>query len=116
MSGLKAIDPERATGQAKQLLDAVHSTLGMAPNMAKAMANAPAVLRGWIDLDGALHGGRLDAQLREKIALTVAEANGCDYCLSAHTAIGGMVGVEAGELELSLSAESALRRSPWTGR
>ena len=30
----------------------------------------------------------LPAATRERIALAVAEVNGCDYCLSAHTYIG----------------------------
>lgn len=107
MARLNLIDPENATGAAKQLLDVVQSALGMTPNMAKGMANSPVVLKGWLELDGSLGRGALDSQLREKIALAVAEANGCDYCLSAHTAIGSMVGVDGVELELSRSAESA---------
>lgn len=107
MARLNLIDPESATGNARQYLDAVQAALGVTPNMAKGMANSPAVLKGWVELNGALGQGSLDAQLREKIALTVAEGNGCDYCLSAHTAIGGLVGVDSDELELNRSAQSA---------
>jgi uncharacterized peroxidase-related enzyme len=32
--------------------------------------------------------GKLPPQTRERIALAVAEINGCDYCLSAHTYLG----------------------------
>ncbi len=32
--------------------------------------------------------GTLPAPTRERIALAVAEINGCDYCLSAHTYLG----------------------------
>ena len=34
----------------------------------------------------------------EQVAIAVAQANGCEYCLSAHTAIGGMHGVSAANL------------------
>jgi AhpD family alkylhydroperoxidase len=32
-------------------------------------------------------------KIREQIALAVAEANGCDYCLAAHTAVGKAIGL-----------------------
>ena len=41
------------------------------------------------------------------IALTVAEANGCDYCLSAHTAIGGLLKIPASELDAARDGVSA---------
>jgi AhpD family alkylhydroperoxidase len=61
------------------------------PNTMKTMAQSPAVLEAYLSFTGALAGGALDAQFREEIALTVAQANSCEYCLSAHTAIGGLV-------------------------
>jgi AhpD family alkylhydroperoxidase len=35
----------------------------------------------------------LSPQLREQIALAVAQENDCDYCLAAHTALGRSVGL-----------------------
>jgi uncharacterized peroxidase-related enzyme len=98
MSRLNQIAPESATGKAKELLDAVKAKLGLVPNMTRAMANAPAVLNGYLQLSGALSHGDLPAKTREQIALTVAEANGCDYCLAAHTAIGKMTGLTADQI------------------
>ena len=93
MSRLKPIDPASATGKAKNLLDAVKAKMGLVPNMTKVMANAPAVLEGYLGFSGALSGGLLDAKTREQLALVVAQDNRCDYCLSAHSAIGKMVGL-----------------------
>ena len=93
MSRIHAIEPVSATGKAKELLDAVQAKLGMVPNMTRTMANAPAALEGYLGLSGALAKGSLPAKLREQIALTVSERNGCDYCLAAHTTIGKMVGL-----------------------
>lgn len=98
MSRLTQIAPESATGKAKELLDAVKGKLGLVPNMTRAMANAPAVLNGYLQLSGALGQGALPAKTREQIALAVAEANGCDYCLAAHTAIGKMTGLTADQI------------------
>jgi len=39
-------------------------------------------------MSGALGKGALPAATRERIALVVAEVNGCSYCLSAHTYLG----------------------------
>jgi uncharacterized peroxidase-related enzyme len=39
-------------------------------------------------MSGALGKGALPAATRERIALAVAEANGCNYCLSAHAFLG----------------------------
>jgi len=54
----------------------------------RTMGNSPATLEGYLNLSGALSSGTLGAKTGELIALTVAEANNCDYCLSAHTFIG----------------------------
>lgn len=109
MSRLTPIQPDHATGKAKELLDAVQAKLKITPNMTKVMANSPAVLQGYLSFSGALAGGALDAKLREEIALAVAEQNSCQYCLSAHTAIGKMTGLTDAEIE---SARGGSATSP----
>lgn len=69
-------------------LKAVEKQLGMVPNMFRVVANSPAALTGYLQLSGASSQGALDAATRERIALVVAELNGCGYCLSAHTYLG----------------------------
>jgi len=93
MSRIPTIEREEATGKAKELLNGVQAKLGMTPNMMKAMANSPAVLDAYLQFSGSLGRGELSAKTREQIALAVAEANSCDYCLSAHSAIGKTVGL-----------------------
>lgn len=107
MPRLNAIDPKEATGKAKELLDGVKAKIGMVPNLMRTFANSPAALEGYLNFSGALSGGALDAKLREQIALTVADANACEYCLSAHTAIGKMVGLNENELVASRHAGSS---------
>jgi uncharacterized peroxidase-related enzyme len=98
MARLTQISPEAATGRARELLDAVNRKFGLVPNMARAMANSPAALDGYLQLSGALHKGALPARLREQVALAVAHANGCDYCVAAHSAVGRMVGLTADQI------------------
>ncbi|MBX3380290.1 MAG: carboxymuconolactone decarboxylase family protein [Phycisphaeraceae bacterium] len=106
MSRLPAVSPESATGKAKELLDAVKHKLGLVPNMTKVMANSPAVLDGYLAFSGALNASSLPVKLREQIAIVTAQTNACNYCLSAHTAIGKMVGLTADELGASRNAGS----------
>jgi uncharacterized peroxidase-related enzyme len=111
MTRLPAIDPQTATGKTKTLLDAVQKKLGRVPNLMRTLANAPAALEGYLGLSATLGTGTLNAKEREQLALAVAEANLCDYCLSAHTAIGGMVGLSTDEVA---KARQATARDPKT--
>lgn len=79
---------EAAPAASRSLLEAVKKQLGTVPNLFKMVANSPAALEGYLGLSGALGKGTLPAATRERIALAVAEFNGCDYCLSAHTYLG----------------------------
>jgi uncharacterized peroxidase-related enzyme len=98
MTILTMIDPATAEPKAKALLDGVNRKLGVTPNMMKVMASNPAVLGAYLGFSGALAGGRLGTRLQEQIALAVAEANGCDYCLAAHSLLGGAAGLSADDL------------------
>ena len=93
MARIQPIDTKRAEGKAKDLLNHVQNKLGMTPNIIRTMANSPAVLEAYLGFSEALQGGVLPAKLREQIALTVAEANHCHYCLAAHSVIGRSVGL-----------------------
>ena len=111
MARLTIVDPAKATGKAKELLAAVQAKLKLTPNMARVMANSPAVLEGYLNFSGALAGGSLDAKLREQIALVVAQTNSCEYCLSAHSAIGKLVGLTDGEIEASRDGQGSTVRT-----
>jgi uncharacterized peroxidase-related enzyme len=71
----------------------------MTPNFLRVMAHSTAALEGYLGFSGSLGTGTLPAKLREKIALAVGEANGCEYCVSAHTALGKGAGLQPEEIE-----------------
>ncbi len=85
----------------RRSFDAIEKQLGVVPNMMRTMAQSPRVLEGYLALSGALSRGLLPATLQEQIALAVAEANACNYCLSAHTALGRRAGLSDEELTAS---------------
>lgn len=107
MSRIDAIDPATAQGRARELLDGVQKKLGVTPNLMRVMANQPAVLDAYLGLGETLGRGGFDARAREAVALTVAGANACDYCASAHAAISKGLKVDADEIEARLAGRSA---------
>ena len=106
MSRLTVVDPNATTGKTKQLLDGIRAKLGTVPNILRSLAESPAALEAYVDLSGALESGRLSPRLREQIALAVAEANNCDYCLAAHSAAGKALGLSAEQILDSRGATS----------
>ncbi|WP_374673104.1 carboxymuconolactone decarboxylase family protein [Ideonella sp.] len=107
MSRLTLIDPANATGERRQLLDAIHGAFGATPAMFRTVAHSPAALRAMWSAFGALGGGTLGARLGEQIAVRVADLNGCAYCLAAHTALGRKAGASAEEMAAAQAGESA---------
>jgi len=77
-----------APAASQPLLEAVKKQLGVVPNLFRLVSTSPDALQGYLGLSGALSKGALPAATRERIALVVAEINGCDYCLSAHSYLG----------------------------
>jgi uncharacterized peroxidase-related enzyme len=106
MVRLTAVDMKQASGKAIGLLGKIHATLGRTPNMMRTMAHSPAALEGYLGISQALKGGTLGVGLRQQIALAVGEANRCEYCVSAHTAFGRMVGLGDTEMVASRQAVS----------
>lgn len=93
--------------KAQEQLAAVKKMLGSTPNIFTTFAHSPAVLGFYLAGSGALAESSISGGLREQIALTVAGANHCDYCASAHTALGKMQKLAEGELAQNLNAKSA---------
>jgi uncharacterized peroxidase-related enzyme len=108
MTHLPPVDPATAPEPVPDLLAEVHRRLGGTANMTRSMANSPALLKGWLDLSGALSRGVIGAATRERIALAVAQRNGCSYCLSAHSYLAEQVAhLDAGDIAAARSAASA---------
>ena len=107
MSRLTIPAREDAPAPSQPMLAAVEKQLGVVPNLFRLVGNSPAALEGYLGLNGALSHA-LDAKTRERIALAIAQANGCDYCLSAHSYLG----LNLAKLD---SAEIALNRAGHSG-
>lgn len=107
MSRLAIPAREAAPAASQPLLDAVEKQLGVVPNLFRLVANSPATLQGLLGLSGAL-AKTLDVKTRERIAIAVAQVNGCDYCLSAHTYLGlNLAKIDAAEIALNREGASS---------
>ncbi len=107
MSRLTVIDPDQADGKAKELLGRVQRSLGVTPNMMRAMAASPAVLDAYLTFSGALAKGSLGPAVREQIALLAAAENACDYCAAAHTVLGARAGLGDDDLRAGLTGQAS---------
>ncbi len=106
MSRINTVTLETANVEQKALLTAIQGQLGMVPNFLKVFANSPAALRAFLGLHSIANEGSLDLQTRERIALAVAQENSCEYCVSAHTAIGRKAGLSGAEMEANRAGTS----------
>lgn len=106
MARINIVTNESANAEQKALLDAIKSQLGMVPNFLKVFANSPDALKAFLGLHGIASAGSLDPQTRERIALALAQQNSCEYCLSAHSAIGRKAGLSNAEIEANRAGSS----------
>ena len=111
MPRLWPIDRQTAPAAMQKLLADVEEKLGMVPNLIATMAQSTSVARGYLDLAESLSSGVLAEPLREQIALAVSQANGCDYCVAGHSAVGSSIGLTEDELRDARNATSPDRKT-----
>lgn len=100
--------PDTAEGAAAGILAGARDQLGFVPNMYAAMANAPAVLEHYTASYGVFRetAGFAPAE-QETVFLTISQANGCHYCVAAHSMLADMMsGVPKDALEALRKGET----------
>ena len=93
MPRFELVDRERAEGAAGELLAELAQRGGTPGPMLRAMANAPVLLRGYMDMNRALKRSHLDRRISERISLAIHEWLSCEYCIAAHTAAAEKLGL-----------------------
>ena len=107
MQRIQPVESVRASGRARELLDELASRGGEPGPMVRTMAQAPALLRGYLDLNRAMKRSHLDRRLSERISLAVQAWLGCDYCVEAHSSAARALGVSEAEIDLARNGTSA---------
>ena len=93
-----SIQPQAVPAASQPLLDQIQQAFGATPNMFKAVSNSPAALQSMWGFFGALGKGTLGARLGEQLAVAIANANRCEYCLAAHTVLGQNAGATGADM------------------
>lgn len=106
MSRINTVTNQTASAEQAALFGAIEQQIGRVPNFLRVFANSPSALRAFLGLYGIANEGSLNTQTRERIALALAQQNACEYCLSAHTAIGKNAGLNGAEIEANRSGTS----------
>ena len=71
----------------KPVLEKIKIANGFIPNLMAIFANNPAVLRGYVALDGAFEGGSFRPREQQLILLAASVENNCGYCSAAHSTV-----------------------------
>lgn len=95
-------DQVNTTNQA--IFDTLEKQVGFVPNLFATYAHSENALKNYLNFSGAKT--LFKAKEKEAVNLAVSEVNNCEYCLSAHTAIGKMNGFTEDQI-LALRAGKA---------
>lgn len=106
MSRITTVTDNIANNEQAEIFAVIKSNLGIVPNFLRVFANSPDALKAFLGFHHIAGNGSLDAATRERIALTLAQRNECEYCLSAHTAIGRKTGLNTDEINSNRNGDS----------
>lgn len=99
MQRIPALPLDTTDETVTSLFNAIRQKMGGVPNILRTMAQSPAALEAYLGFSGVIGNGRLSAVQRELAALAAAGENSCDYCASAHSALGKMAGLEQADMQ-----------------
>lgn len=72
-------------------LEAIKTQFGFVPNLFGVLAESPAAVQAYADINKALEQSVLTAVEQQIVTLTVSAINGCTYCMAAHSTVAEMV-------------------------
>jgi uncharacterized peroxidase-related enzyme len=95
----KLHDLSTAPEQSRPLLEKAREKYGMIPNLLRVMAEAPALLKAYLDLGGTIGESSLSPIEQQVVFQTANFENDCHYCVPAHTALSRQAGVDEPTIE-----------------
>ena len=95
MKAFELHDLASAPDASRGLLEEVEQRFGFVPNIYRVMAASPALLQSYVGASGAFAASSLTATEQQIVLLTVSAANGCAYCVAAHSTAADMGGLPA---------------------
>lgn len=80
-------DLNSAPAASKPILEGVARELGFVPSLYAGLAESPTALRVYLDTSKAFGASTLSAVEQQVVLLAVSVANGCEFCVAAHSFI-----------------------------
>jgi uncharacterized peroxidase-related enzyme len=90
---------ENAPEGAESGLMEVEKKVGFVPNLQRVMAQAPALLDGYLSLWSLFENTSLTPAEQQVVLITTSVENGCTYCVAAHTGLARLVGLSQSNLD-----------------
>lgn len=88
---LPRLGADTAPAPARELLQRVKAHAGTVPNVYAAMANSPGLLATYLlGMEQFQRASGFSPAEQEAVFLAISRANGCHYCLAAHSAAAGV--------------------------
>ena len=111
MQRLHLVESAQAEGQTRVLLDTVEQAFGTVPNVAKVLANSPAVLQSYLAFSQAMGEATIGGKLHHQLKLATSESNQCEYCTSILSALAPDAGLSADEILASRARDAEESRA-----
>ena len=106
---VKLVGEEEASGRLAEVYGNLKKAIGFVPNTFKAMGQTPRFLEAMLQLDEAARiGGEIPQKYKELICVAVSAANGCQYCVYAHTALAKQAGCNDREIAEALACAAMM--------
>lgn len=83
--------PETAPEGSRETMKAVSESMGFLPNLYGVFAESPSVIKAYTAITQLLNRSSFNIEEQQLMLLTISAANGCEYCVAAHTMVGKMV-------------------------
>lgn len=79
-----------APEKSRPLVEGANKAFGFIPNLVGVLAESPAALEGYLSVAGAFEKTPFSATEKQIVLIATSVENGCEYCVAAHTTVGGM--------------------------
>ncbi len=98
MSSFTKYSIDDAPGASARTLEGAQGAFGFVPNLLAYMAESPALLKSYMAVFGFLGESKLSPTEQQVVLMTVSRFHECRYCMTGHTKMSEMQGVDMGVL------------------
>jgi AhpD family alkylhydroperoxidase len=94
MAEFTVFDEQTAPEEARPMLAGTKRRLGFVSTLSGVMAESPELLAGYNALFEKFQASSLPAEAKQVVLITASAANGCAYCVAAHSTLALRAGVD----------------------